>query len=71
MLRRGDNGDENMFAPEEEQSRPLRSSKPPSDCSSSGFISSQATEDTALEYLAEILVEAYLSQINYGIKTKR
>ena len=71
MLRRGDNDDGNVFAPEEEQSRPLRSSKSPSDCPSSGFISSHVAEDTALEYLAEILVDAYLSQIKYGIKTKR
>ena len=66
MLRGGDVGDGNLFAPEEEQSVPLRSSKSSPDCSSSGFTSLEAAEDEALKYLAEVLVESFLLQKNHG-----
>ena len=66
MLRGGDIGDGNLFAPEEEQSEPLRSSKSSPDCSSFGFTSLEAAEDEALKYLAEVLVESFLLQKNHG-----
>ena len=66
MLRRGKKDGQSVFAPKEGQSSPLRSSKSPSDCSSFGFINSIATEDEALKHLAEILVESFLLQKQYG-----
>lgn len=71
MLRRGDIGNENVFVPKEEQSRPLRSSKSSPDCSSFGFTNLEAAEDDALKYLAGILVDAFLLQKIYGINKQQ
>jgi hypothetical protein len=67
------NGPENghIFVPEEGQGGSLCSNKEPFPCPSLGVNNSSIPEDTSLDYLAGVLVDAFLDKKRNEIKSKQ